>query len=348
MINRHGIKPSGDLVGQFGGGWGIPVPGNLSLQWRGNAPFAFSYVKSEVQDGIATLTVNRPDAMNALNETVVAQLHAALDEALADPPVRGVVIAGAGKAFIAGADIRFFVKNIESGDVARIVKFTKAGHALLAAIEGAKKPVVARLHGLALGGGVELALACHAIVATPRASLAFPETGIGIYPGLGGTQRTTRRIGVGLARWLVFTGQMVGAEEAGAIGLVDRVVPYEDLDDALREAIAAGTSRRTRPTLSARHAALEAFFAKHDAESLRSGSADTGGDEGLAKAMKRVSGKAPIALRLAGKLIESGSTVSLQEGLAMELGHLEEIFTTKDAHAGLSSVGQKAPVFQGA
>ena len=348
MINRHGIKPAGDLVGQFGGGWGIPVPGNLSLQWRGDAPFPFSYVKSEVKDGIATLTVNRPDAMNALNETVVAQLHAALDEALADPSVRGVVIAGAGKAFIAGADIRFFVKSIESGDIARIVQFTKAGHALLAAIEGARKPVFARLHGLALGGGVELALACHAIVATPRASLAFPETGIGIYPGLGGTQRTTRRVGVGLARWLVFTGQMVGAEEAAAIGLVDRVVPHEDLDEALREAIAVGTTRRPRPTLSARHAALDAFFAKHDAESLRSGSADTGGDEGLAKAMKRVSGKAPIALRLAGKLIESGSTVSLQEGLAMELSHLEEIFTTKDALAGLSSVGQKAPIFQGA
>lgn len=348
MINRYGIKPAGDLVGQFGGGWGVAVPGNLSLQWRGNAPFAFSYVKSEIRDGIATLTVNRPDAMNALNETVVAQLHGALDEALADPAVRGVVIAGAGKAFIAGADIRFFVRNIESGDVARIVQFTKAGHALLAAIDGAGKPVVARLHGLALGGGVELALACHAIVATPRASLAFPETGIGIYPGLGGTQRTTRRVGVGLARWLVFTGQMLGAEEAAAIGLVDRVVPHEDLDAALREAIDAGGRRRERPALSDRHRALEGFFAGNDAESLRSGSADTRGDEALAKAMKRVGPKAPIALRLAGKLIESGATVPLQEGLAMELAHLEEIFTTKDAHAGLSSVGQKAPVFQGA
>jgi enoyl-CoA hydratase / 3-hydroxyacyl-CoA dehydrogenase len=348
MINKMGIKPAGDLVGQFGGHWGVAVPGNLSLQWRANVPFEFSYVKSEVVDGIATLTVNRPDAMNALNETVVAQLHQALDAAIADKSVRGIVIAGAGKAFIAGADIRFFVRNIESGDIQRIVSFTKAGHALLAAIEASKKPVVARLHGLALGGGVELALACHAIVATPKASLAFPETGIGIYPGLGGTQRTTRRIGVGLSRWLVFTGQTVGAEEARAIGLVDQVVPHEELDAAVRAAIDAGAKRTDRPKLSPRHQALDAFFAAHDAEALRAGTADTGGDEGLAKAMKRVGFKAPIALRIAGKLIESGAALPLPDGLAMELAHLEEIFTTQDAHAGLSSVGQKAPVFQGA
>jgi enoyl-CoA hydratase/3-hydroxyacyl-CoA dehydrogenase len=348
MINRMGIKPAGDLVGQFGGGWGVAVPGNLSLQWRAGVPFEFSYVKSETEDGIATLTVNRPDAMNALNETVVAQLHAALDEAIADRGVRGIVIAGAGKAFVAGADIRFFVKNIESGDIARIVTFTKAGHALLAAIAGAKKPVVARLHGLALGGGVELALACHAIVATPRASLAFPETGIGIYPGLGGTQRTTRRIGTGLARWLVFTGQTVGAEEAAAIGLVDKVVPHEELDAAIHAAIAEGAAKRERPPLSGRHEALAKFFAGNDAEALRAQTADTGGDEALAKAMKRVGFKAPIALKLSGKLIESGSKLPLEEGLAMELAHLEEIFTTQDAHAGLSSVGRKAPSFQGA
>lgn len=347
MINRYGIKPAGDLVGQFGGGWDIPVPGNLSLQWRGNAPFPFQLVRTEIEDGVATLTVNRPDAMNALNETVVSQLHEALSEALAMKSVKGIVIAGAGKAFIAGADIRFFVKNIESGDIPRIEAFTKAGHALLHAIEGSQKPVVARLHGLALGGGVELALACHRLVATPRASFAFPETGIGIYPGLGGTQRTTRRIGVGLTRWLVFTGQTLSAEEAAAIGFVDQVVPHAELDAACRAAIAQGVAPRPRPALDAKHLALESFFAGNDAETLRAGKADTGGSEPLAKAMKRVGFKAPIALRIAGKLIESGAGLALEEGLAMELAHLHEIFTTKDAYEGLSTLGKKAPVFKG-
>ena len=347
MINRFGIKAAGDLVGQFGGGWDIAVPGILSLQWRANAPFTFEFVKSETKDGVATLTVNRPDAMNALNEAVVAQLHAAFKKAAADPKVKGIVIAGAGKAFIAGADIRFFVRNIESGDLKRIVDFTKAGHALLHDIDTCAKPVVARLHGLALGGGLELAQACDVLIATPRAIFAFPETGIGIYPGLGGTQRPTRRIGVGLTRWLVFTGQMLGADEAKAIGFIDKVVPHEELDAACRAAIAEGIKPKTRPALSAKHLALEKFFADNDAETLRLGKADTLGEEPAIKAMKRVSFKAPIALRLAGKLIESGAKVSLEEGLAMELAHLEEIFSTKDAHHGLSTLGKQAPVFEG-
>ncbi len=347
MINRFGIKAAGDLVGQFGGGWDIPVPGDLSLQWRSNTPFTFTFVKSETTDGVATLTVNRPDAMNALNETVVAQLHTAFTQAAADPRVKGIVIAGAGKAFIAGADIRFFVRNIESGDLQRIVDFTKAGHALLRDIDTCAKPVVARLHGPALGGGLELAQACDILIATPRASFAFPETGIGIYPGLGGTQRPTRRIGVGLTRWMVFTGQTLSADEAQAIGFIDKVVPHEALDAACRAAIVEGIKPKTRPPLAAKHQALEAFFAGNDAETLRKGMADTKGDEGLAKAMKRVSFKAPIALRLAGKLIESGAKLPLDEGLAMELAHLEEVFSTKDAHEGLSTLGRKAPAFEG-
>lgn len=347
MINRFGIKAAGDLVGQFGGGWDMAVPGNLSLQWRANAPFALSAVKSETKDGIATLTVNRPDAMNALNESVVAQLHEAFKKAAADPKVKGIVIAGSGKAFIAGADIRFFVRNMESGDLTRIVDFTKAGHALLHDIDHCRKPVVARLHGLALGGGLELAQACDVLIASPRASFAFPETGIGIYPGLGGTQRPTRRIGVGLTRWLVFTGQMLPPEEAAAIGFIDKVVPHEELDAACRAAIAEGIKPNEPRTLSPKHAALAAFFAGNDAETLRQGTADTKGDEGLQKAMKRVSFKAPIALRLAGKLIESGAAVSLEEGLAMELAHLTEIFSTKDAYEGLSTLGKKTPVFEG-
>jgi enoyl-CoA hydratase / 3-hydroxyacyl-CoA dehydrogenase len=348
MINRYGIMKAGDLVGQFGGGWDIPVPGILSLQWRSRQPFPFELVRSEIAEGIATLTVNRPDAMNALNETLVAQLHDVFKAVAADPKVRGIVIAGAGKAFIAGADIRFFVRNIESGDIGRIVAFTKAGHALLNDIDSCAKPVIARLHGLALGGGLELALACDRLIATPRATLAFPETGIGIYPGLGGTQRTTRRIGVGLTRWLVFTGQMLPAAEAAAIGFVDEVVPHEELDAACRAAIAEGVRPRARKELSAKHAALAAFFSENDAETLRTGKADAHGDETLAKAMKRVGPRAPIALRIAGKLIESGAPLPLADGLAMELSHLEEIFTTKDALEGLSSLGKKPPVFQGA
>jgi enoyl-CoA hydratase/3-hydroxyacyl-CoA dehydrogenase len=276
---------------------------------------------------VATLTINRPDTMNALNETVVRQLRAALDRAAARADVHGIVLAGAGKAFVAGADIKFFIDRIEARELDRIVAFTREGQALLRAIETCPKPVVARVHGLALGGGLELALACHRVVASTRATMGFPETGIGIYPGLGGTQRTTRRVGRGLARWLVFTGQMVTADEAAAIGLVDRAVPPGRLDAAVSEALlGASTGGRDQQPRGDEHALLADFFERHDVETLRGGKADTGGDQRLEKAMRRTTTKAPVALRIAGALIDEGASLPLPDALELELGRLTEVF----------------------
>jgi enoyl-CoA hydratase/3-hydroxyacyl-CoA dehydrogenase len=206
MMNRSGVRRAASLAAGLADRFGLTVPRVLAARSAERRPFEFRLVTSQVEDGIATLTINRPDAMNALNEDVVRQLHEAFRSAVSNPAVRGIVLAGSGKAFVAGADIRFFVRNIEEKNLQRIVAFTKAGHALLDDIDRSPKPVVARIDGLALGGGVELALACDTLIATPKASFAFPETGIGIFPGLGGTQRLTRRVGVGLAKWLVFTG----------------------------------------------------------------------------------------------------------------------------------------------
>jgi enoyl-CoA hydratase/3-hydroxyacyl-CoA dehydrogenase len=348
LMNQYGIERAQSLAAGVATTWELPVPGILTRQAQQSQPFRFALVRAEIADGIATLTINRPDAMNALNEAVFSQLREAFRAAASNPAVRGIVIAGSGKAFIAGADIRFFVRNIEAGDLARTSAFTRSGQDLLREIEACPKPVVARLHGLALGGGVEVALACHVIVATPRASLAFPETGIGIYPGLGGTQRTTRRIGRGLARWLVLSGQTIGADEALAIGLVDRVVAFGELDAAIAEVIASPRARVRRPhAVPETHRALAELFERHDVETLRNGLIELPANERVAKAVRRVASKAPIALRLAGELIDRGADVSLEEGLAMELGHLEEIFSTRDAYEGLSSLGHRAPVFEG-
>ena len=348
MMNHYGIDRSRDLVEAYAERWNVPIPGILAAQARTGQPFHFTLVRSEVNDGIATLTINRPDAMNALNEEVVAQLEDFFGKAASDPSVRGIVIAGSGKAFVAGADIRFFVRNIESGNLDRIETFTRRGQALLRALEICPKPVVARLHGLALGGGVELALACHSIVATPKATLAFPETGIGIYPGLGGTQRTTKRIGTGLAKWLVLTGHTIGAEEALAIGLVDEVVPYEQLDAAVAATITAGriATRKPQPVTES-YRALAEFFDRHDTEALRRGAVLTEGDARLPKAVRRIASKAPIALHIAADLIERGADVPIDEGLRLELSRLREIFGTRDAYEGLSSLGKKPPVFEG-
>jgi enoyl-CoA hydratase/3-hydroxyacyl-CoA dehydrogenase len=348
LMNHYGIGRSRDMIAGFAARWNLPVPATLEDQARTGQPFRFRLVRSDIADGIATLTINRPDAMNALNEEVVSQLEAAFHAAAGNPAVRGIVIAGSGKAFVAGADIRYFVRHIEAGTTSAIAEFTKRGQALLRAFETCSKPVIARLHGLALGGGVELALACQAIVATPKASLAFPETGIGIYPGLGGTQRTPRRVGRGLAKWLVLSGQTIGADEALAIGLVDTVVPYEQLDSAIAEAIDRGPviTRSTRPVPDA-YRPIADFFDRHGVDELLRGPADAPTDVRLSKAVKRIGSKAPVALRLAADLIDRALEVSIDDGLALELSHLHEIFATKDAYEGLSSLGRKTPVFEG-
>jgi enoyl-CoA hydratase/3-hydroxyacyl-CoA dehydrogenase len=349
LMNRHGTSRSLELAAATAETWGLSVPRSIADVGRTNTPFALSLVGCDRHDTIATITIDRPDTMNALNEVVIAHLRSAFRRAAADPATSGIVIAGAGRSFVAGADIRFFIRNIESGDLERIVRFTEDGQDLLNEIQNCPKPVVARVHGLALGGGVEIALAGDYIVATPGASLGFPETGIGIYPGLGGTQRTTRRLGTGLAKWLVLTGHLVSAEEALAIGLIDRVVPHEGIDAATAELVGAGkVSGRWPHALPASHVPLARFFDSHDVEQIRLGQADTHGDDRLAAAMKAVGTKAPVAVRVAATLIEQGAAVSLEDGLRMELAHLTEIFSTKDALAGLLSVGGKSrPSFEG-
>jgi enoyl-CoA hydratase/3-hydroxyacyl-CoA dehydrogenase len=349
LMNRLGVGKAAALARSLAERHGVDVPRGLRDKTDAAAPFAFRRIKEEVAGGIATLTLNRPDAMNALNEEVVEQLHDAFRRAVRDERVRGIVLSGAGKAFVAGADIRFFVKNLEAKNLDRIVSFTRAGHALLDEIDRSPKPVVARLDGLALGGGLELALACDAILATPKAAMAFPETGIGIYPGLGGTQRLTRRVGVGLAKWLVFTGQMLRAEDAAAIGLVDEVVAHGDLDAAVLRAIERGP-RADRPVarpVPERYRGLESFFSAHDADRIREGAGLDLSAEELAKAAKQVKSKAPVALRIAETLIVEGAKRPLAEGLEMELAQLVPIFSTKDAYEGLSTLGKRPPVFEG-
>jgi enoyl-CoA hydratase/3-hydroxyacyl-CoA dehydrogenase len=347
MMNNAGIARSDELVSEYAARWQVAVPAVLSAQARAGGPFRFELVRTTVADRIATIAINRPDAMNALNEEIVAQLDQAFAVAAADPAVTGIVIAGTGKAFIAGADVRFFVRSLDAGAIDRIAAFTERGQALLRRIETCAKPVVARMHGLALGGGVELALACHAIVATPKATLAFPETGIGIYPGLGGTQRTTRRIGTGLAKWLILTGQTIDANEALAIGLVDAVVSHEELDAAIAGIIAARPRQPPLRTPSAAHQPIADFFDQSDVDTLRAGAAPPDAEPRVARAVKRIGTKAPIALQLAAELIERGAPLPIDEGLRLELAHLREIFSTKDAYEGLSSVGKKQPIFRG-
>ncbi len=188
-------------------------------------------VLEELADGILTLTINRPDKLNALNREVLEALRAALHGAKSNPEVKGVLLTGAGeKAFVAGADIASFqeLTPVSARDLAR------RGQAVFRLLEMLGKPSVAAINGFALGGGCELAMAATLRVASPNAKLGQPEVNLGLIPGYGGTQRLPRLVGKGIALELILTGDAISADEAHRIGLVNKVVPQAELLDAAR------------------------------------------------------------------------------------------------------------------
>jgi enoyl-CoA hydratase/3-hydroxyacyl-CoA dehydrogenase len=329
----------------------VEVPSALTEMGEKRQPFQLLSVLSSVVDGVGTLTLNRPDALNALNENVVAQLGEAFDGLAADASVKGIVIRGRGKAFVAGADTKFFVDRINADDVPRIVDFASGGQDIFRRIDTCEKPVVCVLDGLSLGGGSELALACDWVVATEKGTLGFPETGIGIYPGLGGTQRSARRAGIPLARWLVFTGDVVGGQKALSLGLIDDLVTPAELEEKVRTRALSG---ETRPERAPPESIPEGFDAvagvfSQSLEDLRGGKMPEGADDDprLAKMIKKVGFKAPLALRAADMLLEKASGWTLAEGLKAETEGLDAIFRSADALEGLSSIGKRRPSFEG-
>ena len=351
LMNRAGVGASVEMAKAIATAWDLELPTCLSEQADSGEPFSFCLVDTNIADGIATLMINRPDAMNAVNTDVIAQLTETFDRVDADTSVNAIVIAGRGKGFIAGADIRFFVKNIESDNVDRIRTFTEAGQNLLRRFGSSNKVIIARLDGLSLGGGSEIALACDWIVATEKGSLGFPETGIGIYPGLGGTQRLPRRVGKAMARYLILSGAHVSATDALSFSLVDAVVPHEALPTTIAEFATRGKRVREETPVGkavGRYAAVSEAFDNQSLDELLAGAPDSTDDKDLARAYKSLKRKAPIALHISDDLIEGGTEVPLADGLAMELDHLEEIFATTDALTGLRSLGGAPPVFEGA
>jgi enoyl-CoA hydratase / 3-hydroxyacyl-CoA dehydrogenase len=238
IINRIGIENAYTAVGAIAERYpDFKMPRILQKQKEIGTPFVFRFVDLEIKGDIATITLNRPEAMNALNETVIAQLDEAFSQAEAQLPVKAIVFQGAGKAFVAGADIRYFIDNIKNGHIPATAAFTRRGHELLLRIENSSKMTVAFLDGLSLGGGSELALACQAIIATPSGSLGFPETGIGIYPGLGGMLRMARHVGPALAKYYVFTGTPINARDARDLGIATKVISPAERDATIRELI---------------------------------------------------------------------------------------------------------------
>ncbi len=324
---------------------GFKLPQFLQIKAETGNPWMFEFVDAEIKNGIATVNINRPEAMNALNGTVVEQLGALVDNLNKDSTIHTIVLEGAGKAFVAGADVKFFVDRLDENAFPKIYEFTAEGHNVLAKIENSPKTTIALTTGLALGGGLELALSCDYRIGTRRTQFRFPETSIGIYPGLGGTQRTTRICGVNAARWAILAGNWIGPKQAEDLGLITHLVDPADVEKTIENIGNQGkpTNKYTGTPVRMSEAVQAAvqFYSDENMNLIMTGQIPEESVEDYAsRQIKQISRTAPIALRMASDLIDIAASTNLEEGLAAELENLEDIFATKDAYEGLSSLIQ--------
>ena len=354
IANRIGVKEAVRMAVDYAQEADLELP-----EWftERRESFDFSYVDVAIEGSIATVRINRPEAMNALNVTVVSQLGDVLDDLNSREDVSTIVLEGAGKAFVAGADVKFFVDKIRADAIPDIYDFTANGHIVLDKLESSPKTTIALTTGLALGGGLELALSCDYRVGTRRTQFRFPETSIGIYPGLGGTQRTPRICGIECARFAVLAGNFLDAESAKALGLLTHLVDPSAVETTV-SAIAAqgkpGEKYPSRPSDSEYSVVSFAtsFYSDDNIVSLLSGRVPEGydsEDKVVSRQLKSLSRTAPIALSMASDLLDTATRSDLNLGLESELQGLDSIFSTHDALEGLSALIEgRRPEYSGA
>ena len=217
----------------------------------------YENILAEKENGLAIITINRPTKLNALNKATIQELHEAFKTLDADKEVKAIIITGSGeKAFVAGADISEFADF----DVAQGGELAAKGQELLFDfVENLSTPVIAAVNGFALGGGLELAMAAHFRVASENAKMGLPEVSLGVIPGYGGTQRLPQLVGKGRAMEMIMTAGMIGAEDAKAYGLVNHVVPQEELVDFCK-GIASKIIKNSPVAISAAIKAINANF----------------------------------------------------------------------------------------
>lgn len=354
LANRLGVDEAVRMAEAYSNLAGFELP-----EWFANlsGPMQFSLVDVVVEDGVATVRLNRPEAMNALNETLVAQLGSALDELNAREDVSTIILEGAGKAFVAGADVKFFVDKIRADAISDIYNFTAFGHEVLGKLENSDKITIALTTGLALGGGLELALACDYRIGTRRTQFRFPETSIGIYPGLGGTQRTPRICGIEAARFAILAGNFLDAGSAAALGLLTHLVEASDVASTVDELVESGKPTDKYPAAPADSthptaAFALAFYSNENMATLAAGECPEGfdaADKMVSRQLKSLGRTAPIALALASELLDGAVETGddLDAGLALELAGLTELFGSADALEGLSAlIESRRPTYQ--
>ena len=349
LANKIGINRAFEMSKEYCKLANLDIPNMLKTQKESDKSFDFSYVDVIISKDVATVRLNRPEAMNALNVDLVNELGQKIDDLNDRDDIKAIVLEGSGKAFVAGADVKFFVDKIKEDSFQEIYDFTAYGHEVLSKLENSSKVTIALATGLTLGGGLELALACDYRIGTNKTQMRFPETNIGIYPGLGGTQRTVKICGVEVARYAVLAGNFLNAETAYAFGLITHLVDQNYVAKTISDIIIGG-----KPENKFRHAPIDnenknvifakKYYSDDNIKQILDGNKPNniqGLDENMIlRQMKSMSYTAPIALEIAADLLEiaNSENISLTDGLSQELSNLERIFSTKDAYEGLSSL----------
>jgi|TARA_B110000967_G_scaffold46323_1_gene46664 enoyl-CoA hydratase/3-hydroxyacyl-CoA dehydrogenase len=348
IANRIGIKEAYRMAEKYCKLVNFEIPVTLENQFNISEDFIFSYIDVEINDSVAIVRLNRPEAMNALNVKLVTELGDVIDGLNQNNSVNTIVLEGAGKAFVAGADVKFFVDKINEDSFQEIYEFTAHGHEVLNKIENSPKVTIALTTGLALGGGLELALSCDYRIGTNRTQFRFPETNIGIYPGLGGTQRTTRICGLEIARYAILAGNFLNSETAKAFGLLTHLVDVNDIDKTIDEIINLGKNndKYLKNSIDESHSIVKfarSFYTDENLYSILNGSDLENfdmSDNQVSKQIKSLSRTAPIALNIASKLLDiaNNKDTEFNQGLKQELDNLEHIFSTSDSLEGLSAL----------
>ncbi len=270
----------------------------------------------EMDNGIAIIYINNPP-MNVLCTELLSELHEVLESLEEDDDLRTVVVTGKGRAFVAGADINE-MKEMSFDDA---WQFAELGQGALSRLEELPVPVIAAVNGFALGGGTELALACDIRISSEAAKFGQPEVNLGVIPGFGGTQRLVRCIGPGKAKELIYTGDIIGADKAYDIGLVQHLVRGYKLDENGEQV----KDEKERPV--------------QDNEPVL---------EAAMKMASKIAGKGPMAIRKAKIAINEGADLPLYEGLELEAELFSELFDTKDQKEGMDAfIEKRKPDFKG-
>ncbi|MBZ6527444.1 enoyl-CoA hydratase/isomerase family protein [Aerococcaceae bacterium DSM 111021] len=351
LANKYGVKYIYDIVKKLSDSRpGFPVAGILSKQAELDEPFDFNFIDYKVADGIATITINRPEAMNALNPTVVGQLEDTFNKAEADESVKAIVFRGAGKAFVAGADLKFFLDGAVNDKVEDIVEFTAKGHKLFRRMETSDKLTITILDGLSLGGGSELALSTQAIIATDKGSFGFPESGLGIYPGYGGMLRFNKHLGKELTKYYVLTGRGITAQQAHELGIVSSLVKPAEINQTISDLVEAGQFDKyaDREIPTDYQEILTAFSDENIEKTLAGEAADGVSEEFAQKTAKTIGYKGPNSVKEIKHIIDEQTKLSIDDGIDYELSRLSDIFKSEEALVGLKATiaGKRADFSQ--